>query len=52
VNRYFSEEQVTDWVAASCGRQGLPVKVSDRVTLAKVAAALGLGQAKGKKRAA
>lgn len=35
-----TREQVTAWLEASCAEQGVPVKVTDRKTLAKVAALL------------
>lgn len=36
----LSREQVTAWLEASCAEQGVPVKVTDPQTLAKVAALL------------
>ena len=36
----LTREQVTAWLEASCAEQGVPVKVTDPQTLAKVAALL------------
>jgi hypothetical protein len=36
----LSREQIAAWLEASCAEQGVPVKVTDPHTLAKVAALL------------
>ncbi len=36
----LTREQVAAWLATSCAAQGVPVKVTDPQTLAKVAALL------------
>lgn len=42
----LSEEQIEAWVAASCERQGLAVKVNDALVVARVAALLTDGSAR------
>ncbi len=39
----LTPEQVAAWLATSCAAQGVPVKVTDPQTLAKVAALLTPG---------
>jgi len=40
---YFSDDQVRDWVNASCQAQGVPVKVTDALVVRRVGTLLGAG---------
>jgi hypothetical protein len=42
---HLSAEQVAAWVAASCGAQGVPVRVSDPVVVRQVGVLLGAAPA-------
>jgi hypothetical protein len=39
----FTDEEVENWVRASCAAQGVPVKVADPVLVGRIGALLGAG---------